>query len=377
MGEARNKLVQYTGYFILAFFVAIIVFSFGMPDMTSCGMADRTVVAAVNGKNVHALDFLRYRDMKFSQFKKQKMESFILDNLILELLLQEKAYDNGLTASEERIARVIKNSQEFKNPATGKFDPDYFQILLKNFRLSIDEYDKILRRELAISDLMFLIASGTSALQEEIKTRQLIENSQIQIAYAFLSDEELKNRHKAEVTATDAEIDNEISTNKVKISDPKTDREKIKNEIEAKKLEKIKRGIEEKLNNIASSGGSFSAALSILNVSPKNSSQFKIGDTVKTDEKEPKEIYAITNSQIFASELLGLKENSASHAINAANGIYVFTPKMKKLGQISQEKEEIEKIKNMIRSESIMSYRRNLMKDISEKGKIVKKLKTD
>jgi len=377
MGEARNKLVQYTGYFILAFFVAIIVFSFGMPDMTSCGMADRTVVATVNGKNVHALDFLRYRDMKFSQFKNQKMESFILDNLILELLLQEKAYDNGLTASEERIARVIKNSQEFKNPATGKFDPDYFQILLKNFRLSIDEYDKILRRELAISDLMFLIASGTSALQEEIKTRQLIENSQIQIAYAFLSDEELKNRHKAEVTATDAEIDNEISTNKVKISDPKTDREKIKNEIEAKKLEKIKRGIEEKLNNIASSGGSFSAALSILNVSPKNSSQFKIGDTVKTDEKEPKEIYAITNSQIFASELLGLKENSASHAINAANGIYVFTPKMKKLGQISQEKEEIEKIKNMIRSESIMSYRRNLMKDISEKGKIVKKLKTD
>ncbi|HOK93113.1 MAG TPA: SurA N-terminal domain-containing protein [Spirochaetota bacterium] len=377
MGEARNKLVQYTGYFILAFFVAIIVFSFGMPDMTSCGMADRTVVAAVNGKNVHALDFLRYRDMKFSQFKNQKMESFILDNLILELLLQEKAYDNGLTASEERIARVIKNSQEFKNPATGKFDPDYFQILLKNFRLSIDEYDKILRRELAISDLMFLIASGTSALQEEIKTRQLIENSQIQITYAFLSDEELKNRHKAEVTATDAEIDNEISTNKVKISDPKTDREKIKNEIEAKKLEKIKRGIEEKLNNIASSGGSFSAALSILNVSPKNSSQFKIGDTVKTDEKEPKEIYAITNSQIFASELLGLKENSASHAINAANGIYVFTPKMKKLGQISQEKEEIEKIKNMIRSESIMSYRRNLMKDISEKGKIVKKLKTD
>jgi hypothetical protein len=340
-------------------------------------MADRTVVATVNGKNVHALDFLRYRDMKFSQFKNQKMESFILDNLILELLLQEKAYDNGLTASEERIARVIKNSQEFKNPATGKFDPDYFQILLKNFRLSIDEYDKILRRELAISDLMFLIASGTSALQEEIKTRQLIENSQIQITYAFLSDEELKNRHKAEVTATDAEIDNEISTNKVKISDPKTDREKIKNEIEAKKLEKIKRGIEEKLNNIASSGGSFSAALSILNVSPKNSSQFKIGDTVKTDEKEPKEIYAITNSQIFASELLGLKENSASHAINAANGIYVFTPKMKKLGQISQEKEEIEKIKNMIRSESIMSYRRNLMKDISEKGKIVKKLKTD
>ena len=377
MGEARNKLVQYTGYFILAFFVAIIVFSFGMPDMTSCGMADRTVVATVNGKNVHALDFLRYRDMKFSQFKNQKMESFILDNLILELLLQEKAYDNGLTASEERIARVIKNSQEFKNPATGKFDPDYFQILLKNFRLSIDEYDKILRRELAISDLMFLIASGTSALQEEIKTRQLIENSQIQITYAFLSDEELKNRHKAEVTATDAEIDNEISTNKVKISDPKTDREKIKNEIEAKKLEKIKRGIEEKLNNIASSGGSFSAALSILNVSPKNSSQFKIGDTVKTDEKEPKEIYAITNSQIFASELLGLKENSASHAINAANGIYVFTPKMKKLGQISQEKEEIEKIKIMIRSESIMSYRRNLMKDISEKGKIVKKLKTD
>ncbi|HON17337.1 MAG TPA: hypothetical protein PLA51_12750, partial [Spirochaetota bacterium] len=90
MGEARNKLVQYTGYFILAFFVAIIVFSFGMPDMTSCGMADRTVVAAVNGKNVHALDFLRYRDMKFSQFKNQKMESFILDNLILELLLQEK-----------------------------------------------------------------------------------------------------------------------------------------------------------------------------------------------------------------------------------------------------------------------------------------------
>jgi len=377
MGEAKNKFVQYTGYFILAFFVGIIIFSFGMPDMTSCSISDKQAIASVNGKPVHVLDFLRYRDTKFSQFKNQKMESFILDNLIMEILLQEKAHEQGLVSSEERLARIIRNSQEFKNPATGQFDPDYFQNILKNSRLNIDEYSKILKREVAISDLMFLMARGASATKEEVVTREIIENSEIQINYAFLSDEELKNRYKNEITATDAEIDSEIANNKVKINDPKTDREKIKSEIENRKLEKIKKDIEEKLNNIASSGGNFSAALAILNVQPKKSAKFKIGESVKTDEKEPKELYAITNSQIFTSELLALKENAASHPINSSNGIYVFTPAVKKLGKFSEDKETFEKTQNMLLSENIMSLRRNLMKDMTEKGKIVKNLKTD
>jgi len=197
-----------------------------MPDVTGCG-TDRSSIAVVNGQNVHHLDFLRYRDTKFAQFRNQKMDSFILDNFILELILIQKAEKTGFKITEDRITRYVKNSPEFKNPSTGKFDPEYFQAILRNNRLDLSEFEKLIRRDFTLNDYKFFLSTGGASPKEDVLTKIIVDNSSIQIQYAFLSTEELKKKYSNELTVTDTEIDDEIKSNNVKISDPTTDRTRI------------------------------------------------------------------------------------------------------------------------------------------------------
>lgn len=377
MRNSDNKIVHYTGYFLLAFFVGIIVFSFGMPDMTSCGTSDQGTIAVVNGKKIHTLDFLRYRDMKFSQFRNQKMDSFILDNFLIEILLQEKAEKDGFRLTDDRISRIIRNSPDFRNPSTGKFDADYFQAVLRNNRLGIDEYEKIMRREIAISDMRFMINTGAAVAKEDIALKAVTGSSNIQIQYAYLSNEDIKKRYDRELSVTDSDIDSEITASKVKISDPKTDREKIKKDLEDKKLEKIKNDLTEKINAISAAGGAFSSAAAILNGKVSRSAPFKIGEPVKTEGKDSKEISAISKSPVFADKCLSLNINTVSPVINAGTGLYIFTPVVKTWKTDAPDAENTEKIRQSLASENITMVTRNLLKEMNEKSKIVKNLKTD
>ncbi|HOP64268.1 MAG TPA: SurA N-terminal domain-containing protein [Spirochaetota bacterium] len=377
MRNSNNTILKYTGYFLLAFFVGIIAFSFGMPDVSGCGSANQATIAAVNGKKVHTLDFLRYRDMKFRRFRDPKMADFILDNFLVEILLQQEAMDNGFDITEERISRIIRNSPDFKNPSTGKFDPDYFQAVLRNNRLSIDEYEKIMRREIAISDLRFMVNIGSAVSKEEIAAKSTAENSKIQIQYSFLSNDAIKKRYIKEIAVSDSDIDSEIAASNVKISDPKTDREKLRKELEEKKLDKIKNDITEKINAVSSAGGSFSSAAAILNGKILRSAPFKIGEPVKTADKDSREILAISKSPVFLDKCLALNINAASPVIISAEGLYVFTPVVKSYRKETPDAETTAKLKQSLIAGNISMLTRNLLKELNEESKIVKNLKTD
>lgn len=377
MRNSENKLVKYTGYLLLAFFVGIIIFSFGMPDMTSCGTAKQGSIAVVNGKNIHTLDFLRYRDMKFSQFRNQKMDSFILDNFLIEILIQQKAEKDGFDVTDDRISRIIKNSQDFRNPSTGKFDPDYFQAVLRNNRLSIDEYEKIMRREITISDLRFMINTGAAVSKEEIASKAIADSSNIQVQYSFLSNQEMKKRYEKEITVTDSDIDSEIAASKVKISDPKTDREKIRKDLEEKRLQKIKNDLAEKVNSVATAGGTFGTAAAVLNGKTAKSAPFKIGEPVKTEGKDAKEIFALSKSPVFTDKCLALNINAASPVIISMEGLYIFTPVVKSYRTEAPDAENAEKIRQSLLTGNITMLTRNFIKEINEKSKIVKNIKTD
>lgn len=377
MRNSENKIVKYTGYFLLAFFVGIIAFSFGMPDMTSCGTSNQGTIAVVNGKKIHTLDFLRYRDMKFSQFRNQKMDSFILDNFLIEIILQQKAENDGFRITDDRISKIIKNSPDFKNPSTGKFDPDYFQAVLRNNRLSIDEYEKIMRREIAISDLRFMLNTGSAVSKEEVIKKAISDSSNIQIQYSFLSNDDIRRKYEKDITVTDGDIDAEIAASKVKISDPKTDREKIKKEIEDKRLENIKNNLTEKINAVSTAGGTFNTAAAILNGKVSRSAAFKIGEPVKSEGKDSKEIAAISKSPVFADKCLAMEINSASPVISSVNGLYIFTPVVKSFKTDAPDMESAEKIRQSLSTGNITMLTRNLLKEINEKSKIIKNLKTD
>lgn len=376
MFDQKNVISKYVGYFLIGFFLFIIILSFGMPDVTGCG-TDRTALAIVNGQKVNTLDFLRYRDTKFAQFRNQKMDSFILDNYILEMMLMQKAQKAGFRITEERISRYVKNSPEFKNPSTGKFEPEYFQAILRNNRLDLTEFEKLIRRDFLLNDYKFFLGTGGASSREDVLTKNLVDNSSIQLQYSFLSTEELKNRYKNQTAVTDAEIETEIKSNNVKISDPTTDRDRIRKQLEDKKLEKIKNDIAEKINAVAASDGTFTSANSVLNGKITKTAKFKIGEPVKTDEKEPRAITALNNSSIFTDKCLTLAIGKTSPAILNSNGIYIFTPSLKVIPSIQPDEDTLKKASDSANYGSANMITRNLLKIMNEKSKIVKNLKTD
>jgi len=376
MFDQKSALSKYVGYFLIGFFLFIIILSFGMPDVTGCG-GDKTSIAVVNGQKVDHLDFLRYRDTKFAQFRNQKMDSFILDNFILELMLIQKAEKTGFKITEDRITDYVKKSPEFKNPSTGKFEPEYFQAILRNNRLDLAEFEKLIRRDFTLNDYKYFLSIGGAASSEDAISKNIVDNSSIQIQYSFLSTEDLKQSQKNELTVSDADIDAEIKNNNVKISDPTTDRERIRKQIEDKKLEKIKNDLAEKINGIASSNGTFSAANAILKGKVAKSAKFKIGEPLKTEDKEPKLIAALNSSNIFSEKCLALPLNITSPAIISGSGIYIFTPVLKTIPAATADKDTLDKSGKALENSSANMITRNLLKVMNEKSKIIKNLKTD
>lgn len=376
MFDQKSVVSKYVGYFLIGFFLFIIILSFGMPDVTGCG-ADRSSIAVVNGQKIDRLDFLRYRDTKFAQFRNQKMDSFILDNFILEMMLIQKAEKNGFKITEDRITNYVKKSPEFKNPSTGKFEPEYFQAILRNNRLDIEEFEKLIRRDFTLNDYKYFLSIGGASATEDINSKNIVDNSVIQIQYAILSIEEIRKNYKNDLIVTDTDVDAEIKNNNVKISDPTTDRERIKKQIEEKKLEKIKNDLAEKINGIAASNGTFASANAVLKGKVAKSSKFKIGEPVKTEEKEPKTIAALNNSNIFTEKCLTLTLNASSPAVLSGSGIYIFTPIIKTIPPASIDKDTLEKSFNMANNGSANMLTRNLLKVMQEKSKVIKNLKTD
>lgn len=377
MFDQKNVLSKYVGYFLIGFFLLIIILSFGMPDLGLNCRTDPSTVAIVNREKIHAYDFFRYRDTRFSQFKNKKMDSLILDNLILETLLLQKAVNTGLYVSEDRISRYITNSFEFKNPSSGKYDPEYFKAILRNNRLSISEFEKLMRRDFTINDFRYMMQMGNAVSKEDVNTKYIIDNSSIQILYSFLDIEELKKKYSRELLVSDAEIDTEIKSNNVKISDPTTDRERIKKQISDRKLDKIKNDIAEKINAVSSAGGAFLSANSILQGKISRSAKFKIGESVKSDEKESKIIPDLNNSPVFNEKCLQLEKDKSSPAIINAKGIYIFTPILKIIPDDKPDEEALKKISDTAGNASASMFTRNLLQLMEEKSKIIKNLKTD
>jgi len=378
MRKSENPIVKITGYLLIGFFLLIIILSFGMPDIgLNCGGMDPGTIAVVNGKKIHTLDYLRYRDTKFSQFKNQKMDSFILDNYVLEILLHQEAEKLGIKATEERISRYIKNSPDFKNPQTGQYDPKIFQMVLNSNRMNFDEFNRLITKDMSISDFRFLVSTGAAVPSEDIKAKYITDNSRLKIKFAHLTPEEIKKNFSRDIAVTEEEIDQEIQNKNVEITDPLTDRGRIQTELMEKKLEAIKDSIASKVNNAVGNGAAFNTAASILKGKISTSETFKIGEKIKLKDGDNNAANAIGNSRIFMDSLMVMPLNSSSAVITSKTGLYIFTPVERSVPEKAVNPEADEKIKNNLAYASINMITRNLVKDLSEKSKVIKNLKTD
>jgi hypothetical protein len=352
-----------------------------MPDtISNCGGRHATAIAVVNREPISYNDFQIYWEFNFSQIKNgedNKVAHFILDNYIRNILLIQKAHSSGFEVTEDRIARTIRNLPYLKNEA-GQFDPERLKGFLKHINLDITHFSKFLEKNLTYSDYVTFITMGEVSSKEDALTKNRIDNSTIQIQYSFLSLDDMKKRYKNELVVSDDEVDNEINNSDVKMADPNTDRERIKKQLEDKKLDKIKNDIISKINAVSSNGGSFADANSILNGKIGRSAKFKIGESAKTDEKESKELFINKSSNdIFINKCLALKTGETSPALMENSGIYIFSPLIKIIPANVPNENILNNILVSNNQESANAVINNVLRVESENSKVIKNLKTD
>lgn len=378
MRKSQNPFIKFTGYILIGFFLLIIILSFGMPDIgLNCGGLDQGTVAVVNGQKIHTLDYLRYRDTKFGQFRNQNMDSYILDNYIMEIMLMQQAEKLGINVTDERITRYIVNSPDFKNPATGAYDPQIFQMILNSNRMNFDEFKRLITKDMILADFRFLVSTGAAVATEDIKAKNVADNSRIRIRYAHLPAGSIRQMYSGDLAVTEEEIDEEIKTRSVKISDPETDRARIKKEIEERKLLEINEKIAADINRAVEGGASFNTAASMLKGKVFTSEPFKPGERIKPAAGENGAVQAIENSQIFINKLMSMPLNTSSPVISSHTGLYIFTPIERLVPSVTPDTEKEKKIENTLAYASINMITRNLVRTLSEKSKVIKNLKTD
>ena len=144
-----------------------------------------------------------------------------------------------------------------------------------------------------------------------------------------------------------------------------------------KKLEAIKEKIASQIDNYAQNGASFSSTASILNGKIFTSEAFKIGEKIKPVANEEGIISSIENSKIFINNIMTMPLNSSSSVISSNTGLYIFTPVERSVKENTKDPEINEKIKNNLAYDSINMITRNLVKNLNEKSKVRKNLKTD
>jgi peptidyl-prolyl cis-trans isomerase D len=153
-------------YFYFLFFIVILSFVFW-----GVGPLDKptsVVVAEVGNDKVTVEEFWRayenarnmYRQIFKDQFteameKQLNLKEAVLDSIIEERVLLATAADMGITVNDAEVQDMIVNDQRFKRD--GAFKKEVYFRTLELSRLSPDQYERMLRRQLALEKIKRIV----------------------------------------------------------------------------------------------------------------------------------------------------------------------------------------------------------------------------
>lgn len=374
MFDSKSPLIKYTGYAIIGFFGLIIIISFGMPSFMPEITRDKNAIAVINGEKIKTYDFLRYRDSRNRNLKDDKEMERLLDEYIQSRLLLQQAKKMGFEASDTRVARDLKK-YPFLQDKDGKFDPKKFNTYLENTWLTIDKFYLLHKNDYIRRDFMDFVMMGVSVSPADLKSEYVSDNSKIQIKYSFISNPDLKKKFKAQLEVKEDEISKEMAKNKSEVKDPKTDKIRIKKKLETNKLNKLKKELADKINAIALRGGQFTQTSALLGGKVGLSNQFKIGGYVKENTKKGRPLTTLSNSKIFQENCLKLPVGVSSRTIEAATGMYVFTPILKDIKKTEPTEKDLESLRKMSENQTSYSIYNKIMSKFYEDSKIIKNFK--
>jgi peptidyl-prolyl cis-trans isomerase D len=188
--HARNWMMKT----ILGIIIVVFIFYFG--SMSGSQRAD--VMATVDGKTISRVVFEKNYantiDMYRQQFggaltegmiKAMKVRESILDKMIFEAILLEKAQELNIRVSDEELRTMIAAMPAFQR--NGAFSEERYQQMLRYNRLKPEEFEDAQRKSHIVARLEELLQDGIHVSDNEIQDHYRMANAKIDLAYVRLS----------------------------------------------------------------------------------------------------------------------------------------------------------------------------------------------
>jgi peptidyl-prolyl cis-trans isomerase D len=186
---------------ILLLLAAAFIFSFGygatsLRDLTS---ASGDTAAEVNGEEIPLTEFYRYRDnfkrqnpqiAQLSPAESERVNIRILNFMIDEKLLSQKARELGFRVPNQEVNEFIKSIPAFQNEGQFIGKKQYEERIRQIFNLNPGDFENILRQELLARKMEGFIYETALITEEELYNVYLRQNEKVNLYYIpFLSSE--------------------------------------------------------------------------------------------------------------------------------------------------------------------------------------------
>ncbi|MBU2979115.1 peptidylprolyl isomerase [Alteromonas sp. C1M14] len=229
--------------------IGLVVLSFVFAGVGSyLNSSGETVAASVNGEEISLSELERAYQAQRSRMESQYGESItalfadegylkqfrqsVLDDLINEKLVQQKAEEIGLRISDEQIRNTIVNMPEFQ--LSGKFNNDRYLALLRQNGFQPSDFRDYLRTQLTREQLTRALGVSDFALPGEAKQLYALQAQTRNARFftvsadsfaqsASVSDEEIESYYQSHITAFDTEEKVNVAYVSLSVDDLKGD----------------------------------------------------------------------------------------------------------------------------------------------------------
>ncbi len=193
--QAMRKNLKVIIWVAIIGFLATVVFSWGMNYTSGGGCENEPMVLVVNGEEVPAYEYDQLFRAIFNQEVEQAKSQYgplyhpvinqqiaedvsaeVLEMLVQEYVVRQRAAEWGLTVTDGEIDDVIRATPYFQDE-TGVFNPEIYLAQLDEFGTTDDEYRDSLRRDLLVRKVYSIITDAVFAPEpyarmEFVETRQ-------------------------------------------------------------------------------------------------------------------------------------------------------------------------------------------------------------
>ncbi len=193
-GPLRTILLLLIGAPLIVSFIA-----WGVPEMRQMTRSDAVRIGA---KGYSALEVKREFDRYVTNRRNQQDGNFsaeqalaegaqdqIVDSLATQSALDQEAMKMGLVITRPMVSNYLQTSDQFKSPATGKFDNETLDLILREYGFSIREFEERIRSEMLRQQLLGGVARGGPASSAMVNGLIAREIEAREVSYVTISEE--------------------------------------------------------------------------------------------------------------------------------------------------------------------------------------------